>query len=355
MAETQPTVDRVAARSASAAALAAVSLLVLVGAAATAFRLSPAEALGFAFAIQGPRLVLAAAVGAALGASAALSRERGRDPIGRELLLFGASGLGVLGGALALGGIAPALRGGAMSIHLGAALASLGALLGAALGAAALYGAYRLPRAAMPLLGVAYPAAWYAGLYGAAYARGTLDAAERARLAWWAGDLSHASWASAGAVFAAVAALIGVSALARAAAHADRRFALEIALLGVAIGAAGPIAFAGSFGAALAWLVARGSSPGTRLWLAALASASGLALVDAVQRAVLGGYAQALHAVTGFIALPVLYIACVRGKQRAEGRRRPLLTAFESLAVAVTSAFGYYVLYRIALVIHGSA
>jgi iron complex transport system permease protein len=340
MAQTQATVDRAPAGS-TAAALAAVSLLALVAAAATAFRLRPAEALGFAFAIQGPRLVLAVAVGAALGASAALSRERGRDPIGRELLLFGAAALGVLGGALA--------------IHLGAALASLGALLGAALGAAALYGAYRLPRAALPLLGVAYPAAWYAGLYGTAYARGTLDTAERARLAWWAGDLSHASWSSAGAVFAAVAALIGVTALSRAAARTDRRFALEIALLGVAIGAAGPIAFAGSFGAALAWLVVRDGSPGARLWLAALASASGLALVDAVQRAVLGGYAQALHAVTGFVALPLLYIACVRAKQRAEGRRRPLLTAFESLAVAATSALGYYVLHRLALVIHGSA
>ena len=93
----------------------------------------------------------------------------------------------------------------------------------------------------------------------------------------------------------------------------------------------------------------------TRLWLAALAGAAGLALADAVQRIVLGGYALALNTVTGFVALPVLYVACVRTKQRAESRRRPWLTALESLLVLVTSAFGYYVLYRVALVIHGAA
>jgi ABC-type Fe3+-siderophore transport system permease subunit len=303
--------------------------------------LRPAEALGFGFALQGPRLLLAVAVGAALAASAALSRERGREPVGRELLLFGASTFGVLGGALAM--------------RLGAVLASLGSLFGAALGAAALYGLYRLPRAALPLLGVAYPAAWYAGLYGAAYARGTLDTAARARLAWWAGDLSHASWLSAAAISAAVVALICVVAFSSAAARSERRFALEIGLLGVAIGAAGPIAFAGSLGAMLAWFAVGDSSPRARLLLAALASAGGLALADALQRAVLGGYALAINAVTGFVALPVLHVACVRVRQRAEGRRRPLLTAFESLVIAAISVFGYYVLYRIALVIHGSA
>jgi len=336
---TQRTAD--AARGAAAVALAVGSALALGLAAATGFRLRPTEALGFAFAIQGPRLLLAAAVGAALAVSAALSRERGREPIARELLLFGASAFGVLGGALAM--------------RLGAPLASLASLFGAALGAAALYGLYRLPRAALPLLGLAYPAAWYAGLYGAAYARGTLDTAARARLAWWAGDLSHASWLSAAAIFAAVAALICVVAFSSAAARGQHRLALEIALLGVAIGAAGPIAFAGSLGAMLAWFAVDESSPRARLLLAALASAGGLALADALQRAVLGGYALAVNAVTGFVALPVLYIACVRVKQRAEGRRRPLLTALESLAVATISAFGYYVLYRIALVIHGSA
>lgn len=336
----QPAVDGTAARSAAAVALAVGSALALAAAAATGFRLRPADALGFAFAIQGPRLLLAATVGAALAASATLARERGRDPIGRELLLFGASAFGVLGGALAM--------------RLGVALSSLGALFGAALGAGALYGIYRLPRAAMPLLGVAYPAAWYAGLYGVAYARGTIDDAARARLAWWAGDLSHASWLSAGAIFGAVAALIAVLALSPVA-RAERRLALELGLLGVAIGAAGPIAFAGSFGVLLVWLAARDRSPRTRLLLAALASAAGLALVDAIQRAVLGGYAQPLNVVTGFVALPVLFVACVRAKQRAEGRRRPLLTGFESLVVAATGAFGYYVLYRLALVIHGSA
>jgi iron complex transport system permease protein len=338
---TQRTADASSMHGAAAVALAVGSALALGLAAATGFRLRPAEALGFGFAVQGPRLLLAVAVGAALATSAALSRERGSEPVGRELLLFGASAFGVLGGALAL--------------PLGGPLASLASLLGAALGAAVLYGLYRLPRAALPLLGVAYPAAWYAGLYGAAYARGTLDTAARARLMWWAGDLSHASWLSAAAIAAAVAALIGIAVSSSAAARGERRFALEIALLGVAIGAAGPIAFAGSLGAMLAWFAVDASSPRARLLLAALASAGGLALADALQRAVLGGYALAINAVTGFVALPVLYIASVRVKQRAEGRRRSLLIALESLVVAAISAFGYYVVYRLALVIHGSA
>jgi hypothetical protein len=260
----------------------------------------------------------------------------------RELLLFGASAFGALFGTVA-------------ADRLGIELALAGAVPGAALGAGLLHGLYRMPRPALTLLGIGYLGAWYATVYGAGYAKSTLDAAARARLAWWAGDLTHARWLSSGALAVIVVVLIAAASLPALSARAERRLALELTLLGLAVGAAGPIAFAGGFGAVLAERAARAHTARTRLALAALASAGGLALADAVQRALLGGYALALGSITGFAALPFVYVACVRAKQRVGSPKRRWLLALESLLVLATSALGYYALYRVVLVIHGAA
>ena len=108
---------------ARAIGLLGVSVLAISGALVTAFRLRPEDALGFGLAAQGPRVLLAVAVGGALAASASLARERGRDLLERELLLLGASAGGALGGALA------AAAAGFMSPAFGLVGAVLGALL----------------------------------------------------------------------------------------------------------------------------------------------------------------------------------------------------------------------------------
>jgi ABC-type Fe3+-siderophore transport system permease subunit len=311
--------------------VAALAVLALLGAAASAFRLRAGEALGFGLAISGPRLLLTAMVGAALAASAWLGQRRGADLVQRELLLFGVSAGGAFGGAM-------------WSAQLGTASAVIGALAGAALLAAVLQALYRLPRAWLFLFGLVYAVSWYLCVYGTGYARGVLDAG-RARLAFWGGDLSPATWPAACAVAVVVLALITLAAVGGA---VRLQAVLETVLLGLAIGAGGPIAFVGITGAGLATFAARPLVPGRQLALAALAGAGALTLADAVQRKLLGGYALAPTSVTAFAAFPLLYLGLSRAKQRREGRQRPWLSAVEAVVVLAITALGWYVVFRLA-------
>ncbi len=320
---------------------AALAVAALLAAAASAFRLRAAEALGFGLTIAGPRLLLTATVGAGLAASALLARRRGRDLLQRELWLFGASAGGGFGGAL-------------WTARFGPAAAVLGSLLGAALLAAALHGLRRLPRAWLFLFGLAYAGSCYLCVYGSTYARGSLDAA-RARLAWWGGDFSYATWPGACAFAAAVLLLLSVAAASAAAGRAGTRATLDMLLLGLAVGAGGPIAFVGISGAGLATFAAKQLGAGRQLALAALIGAGGLTLADALQRKLLGGYAFAPGSLTSFVAFPFVYFACVRAKQHSEGRSRRWLGAVEAVGVLAIVTLGYLFVAFIAVLIDGFA
>lgn len=258
-----------------------------------------------ALALSGPRLLLAAAAGAAFGLSGALEVTPAQAPV-RELRRFALSCGAAFGAGMVIA-FGP----------VGLAHTPFGLVLGGALGAGlalALVAALTRPhRALVPLLGLLLPGLVAAAVIGAGAAKGELSAL-RAPLQWLLGDVSNATWLGGGCVFAAtsvllVLALQGVPSGAGAGAGATQRQAqLGLGALALAMGAVGPVAFVSLFAPKLARALAGRTSERAHLALCALAGATSLVLLDAVPRALIGGFAFPLNVQTGILAAgPVLW------------------------------------------------
>jgi ABC-type Fe3+-siderophore transport system permease subunit len=307
------------------------SAAVLAAAVLASFRLGFADDLATLWRVNGPRVLFAAAAGAAFSLSGALRLAAGSArPLG-ELELFalasGAAGGGFLlasgrSGAAALAGFAAgALAGGALFLVAARALArparwtNLGAaaLLAAGIGSASLAGSY---------------------------ARARRDAVAPA-IAWLLGDLSGASFASGLALLALVAALLvaslralgaGTRSLPGALDLRSRLGVLGLVAFGVGAGAAGLLPFVGTFAPRAVAALAPLASQRARLAASAVAGGAAVAAIDAVPRLLVGGYDFPFAVPAAMLAVPI-FLGWNRLRLRREvgaaGR------AFEALELAL--------------------
>jgi ABC-type Fe3+-siderophore transport system permease subunit len=304
-----------APRPGALAAVWVASAAVLAGCLLASFRMGFAEDLATLLRVNGPRVLLGAGVGSALALSGALRLAAGAlRPLGElELLALSAGAAG--GGFLLSGAFGPPALGFA-----------LGALLGGGLALGAVRAIDR-PRRSTNLAALALLATFVGvGALTGTYARARSGLVAPAA-AWLLGDLGGASWASALLVLLLSLALLGAAL--RAPAQAGT---LAWLALGLGIGAAGPLAFAGTLvPRAVGWL-APGTSARALLPAAAVAGAATVAAIDAVPRLLVGGYVLPWNVAAGMLAVPIFL-----GWNRARLRREagPASRGFEAAELAL--------------------
>jgi iron complex transport system permease protein len=307
------------------------SALVLVGCVLASFRLDFAGDPELLLRANGARVLLGAAAGAARALGGALrsfrfSGARGR-PLAEIEAVAGATGAAV-GGFSAVSAL-PALGGG------GAVLAfAAGALLGAALG----WGAARmLDRGSRwsnlgvaLLLGAVVAGAAVAGSYSGA----RRDFVQPV-VAWLLGDLGRATPLAAGLLAAALVAGAGYALVRVGTGDARRLRGLSLVSTGAAVGAAGPLAFVGSFVPRTVGALAPAASPRAALAASVAAGAAAVAAIDAAPRLLVGGYALPFNVAATMLAVPVV-LSWNRARLRASGG--PGAAALEALELAGIAA-----------------
>lgn len=313
------------------AALWAASATVLAASALAAFRMGFAEDVPTLVHINGPRVLLGAAAGAAFALAGAI-----RLQLGREGALRGLAILAISAGAAA-GGFAGAELVGEGALAVPAF--GLGALAGVALGLDAARLVDRPARwtnlAAAGLLAAGIGLAALAG----SYARARVDFVAPV-VAWLLGDLSGATLAS-GLVLLTVAAAMVVAAL-RSGGDEGRLGTLALLAFGLGIGVAGLVAFVGSMVPRTVRALARDASPGALLATSAVAGAATVAAIDAVPRLLVGGYDFPFNVPAGIVAIP-FFLAWNRARLRREaGPAHPAFEALElTLIAGMTLAAAY--------------
>lgn len=291
------------------------------------FRLDFAGDLPLLLRANGARWLLAAGAGAALAVSGSIRLSLGRvHPLGElRILAFSAGAAG----------------GGFLAVELLPGAPAWGVFLpGAAGGAALLLAALRTlerPRrftnlGAAALLGVSIAVAAVAGTYARAREDGI-----SALVAWLLGDVSSASVSGAALVLAAALAL-GVLAV-RALGGSDRGRATSLAWLGLGlgVGAAGPLAFVGTFVPRAVRALVPVASPGAQAAAAAAAGAATVAAIAAVPRALVGGYTLPFNVGAGMLAIPVFLLWNRRRLRHEVGRARRALEIAELVGIAAGS------------------
>jgi ABC-type Fe3+-siderophore transport system permease subunit len=323
-----------AARRPAAPALAAVwlaSASVIALALLSSFRLPAASQPGDLVALNAPRVLFGAGVGALASLAGALRLRTGLERPLQELLLFagtvgaaagGFAGTGLVSGAPLLGFTLGAALGGAVGLVLARALErparwtnfGVALLLTLGIGLAAVAGSYA--RAGDPRV---------AGI-----------------VTWLLGNLSGASVASGAVLLAAAIALgaaatRGLGAEGQPVAANDGRAVSLVATIAwaLSVGAAGPLAFVGSLAPRTVGALAQGASAAAFVATSAAAGAATVVAVDAVTRLLIGGYDFPWNVPAGMLALPIFL-----GWNRARLRREvgPRRAAFEVLELAVIAA-----------------
>jgi iron complex transport system permease protein len=297
------------------------SAAVLAACALASFRLGFGDDVGTALLANGPRVLLGAGVGAALALCGTLRLAAG---VGRpldELRILAVSTGGAGGGYLLAAG-----RTGTAALALFAAGALGGVLL-----LVALVRRLERPQRWTNLV----VAAAVAGMAGIAALVGTYARARRdlvaAAVSWLLGDLNGASMGSGLALVGLAAALV-LAASSAGNASRSRQDALALLSFGLGVGAAGPLAFAGTLAPRTVRWLARGASERALLPACAIAGAATVAAVDAVPRLLVGGYDFPWNVPAAMLAVPIF-----GGWNRARLRREagPANLAFEILEVAL--------------------
>ena len=312
------------------------SLLVVALALITSFRLGVAEDLPTLWKVNGGRVALGVAAGAAYAVWAGLRLDVARPLGDLQVMAAGAAAAG--GGFLIIRFLAP---GAELPVFLALAVG---------LGAAAWWLVGRLDRprrwtnlVVAVALGVALGLAAVAGGFG----RERPDLAPL--MSWMLGDLSRADGTLAFVLVAAAAVLV-VGASTAATAGARDRWGLLA--LGLALGATGPLPFAGVFAARAVARLAPRATERARLLATAGAGAAVVVAVDAVPRLMVGGYAFPFAIAAGVLAIVVL-LPWNRARLRRAAGPAPLWLAIAEWAlIAVMVWFSYYHAYLLMRVIH---
>lgn len=307
------------------AILLATSALVAVACLLLSFRVSPFPgstpghgALGLAVRANAARWLLAGAVGAALAVAGALTPPGARARR-RAAALFGVSAGAASGVALATvlwGGVAgPALAGIASGAGFGLLLAR----------------AHGLGRA------VLLPLLWLGAVVAAGVGSAARDGFGGIAL-WLLGDVSGARLG--GGLVAAVLVLGGTLALSHReegdpSGDGGARIP-SLLLFGLALGAAGPVAFVAWAARGIARATLGASASARDLLLAGAAvGATLLVAADALPRLAVGAYAMPLNVAIGVVGIPAVLVAGrARGDARPPGARGRVLVWTEALAIA---------------------
>jgi ABC-type Fe3+-siderophore transport system permease subunit len=291
--------------------------------------------------VNGPRVLFGAAVGTALALAGALRLVQGRERRLRELESLAFS-VGAAGGGFSA----------ALGCEGAVALAAFA--LGAFAGGALLLGLARALDRPKRWVNLA-AAALLSTLIGVAALTGTYARARRdgvaACVAWLLGDLTGASFASGTALLALAAALLGFALHALRAGARTRLATLSLLAFGIGVGAAGPLAFVGSFAPRCVRALARGASPRALVPACAAAGAATVVAIDAVQRLLVGGYAFPFNVPAALLAIPI-FLAWNRERLRElAGPASRLFESFEVALIAGLTLAGAGLVYTLARVI----
>jgi len=293
---------------------------------------------------NGARVLLAAGAGVALALSGALRLASGRvRPLG-ELELLGLSAGAAGGGFFA----AEQLSG----LPAGPVFA-----IGAALGAGLLLTAARTldrPRrwtnlGVAALLGGCIAVAALAG----SYARAREDAIAPA-VGWLLGDFAWAGLPGAAVVAGLAGVLVLLARRALTGGDANRADALGLIGLGLGIGAAGPLAFVGTFAPRAVRALAPSASPAAVATTGAMAGAAGVAAIDAVPRLLVGGYTLPFNVAAGMLAVPIFLLWNRARLRREAGVLHPLLEAAELLGIGVLTLVAAGLVYFLTAVVRSA-
>jgi len=302
------------------------STAVIAACAFSAFRVGFAEDAALLLSVNGPRLALAGAAGAALALAGALRQVVGGERPLRELGMLGISSGAAGGGFLLAAG---------RSGTAGLASFVAGAVLGATLFWALTRVLERPQRWTNLGVAAALAAMGTVAALAGTYARARTDAVAPA-VAWLLGDLSHGSFAAGALVLFATLALLVLASRALSHDHTDPRrvTALSLLALGLGIGAAGPLAFVGSLVPRAVRGLAPTASARAFATTSVAAGAATVAAIDHVPRLLVGGYALPFNVAATMLAVPI-FLAWNRQRLRREaGPLHPLLEAGEILLIA---------------------
>jgi iron complex transport system permease protein len=307
------------------------SALVLTAALLASFRIAFASDVQTLLAANGARVLFGATMGAALALSGTLRLAAGGARPWQDFEMFALSAGAAGGGFLFTRGRSEAAA---------LLLFPVGAIAGGLLFYRV---AHRLDRPRRwTNLGVAAALAAMTGVAALAgsYARERLDFVAPVT-AWMLGDLNGASIVSA-LVVLALTLLLGVAAMRVAAVEDSPSTALVLAYLafGLAVGAAGPLAFVSLMVPLAVQALARGSSRRAQLVASAAAGAATVVAVDAVPRLLVGGYDFPWNVPAGMLAIPGFLVWNRMRLRREAGRAGRLFEAFELLLIAGLTAGG---------------
>lgn len=299
------------------AAVIAASVVVIGVALLAAFRVAFAADVPTLSSVNGPRIAVGTASGALLATAGLLRQARGAERPLRELEWLAAS-VGAAAGGFWLAERwtgAPAL----LAFAIGA--------LPVACVASGITRSLDRPRRAtnfgvLAVLALAILGAALAGTY----ARARRDAVAGV-VTWLLGDLGGASFAS-GAALAGIAGVVLIAAL-RSGPGARER--IEWIALGVGVGAAGPLAFAGGMVPRAVRTLTAGATESSQLVATAAAGAATVVAIDAVPRLLLGGYDFPFNVPAALLAIPI-YLGWNRARLRRTAGPAPVW--FEVLEVA---------------------
>ncbi len=273
-----------------------------------------------AWIVQGPRVLLALAAGAALGLAGSLRIARtAAHP------LFEMRVLAVSTGAATAGWVSTLL----VPTDAGPLVCLIAAPLGALGLDRIVVGLDRPHRWTNVVLALVL--AWCAGLVAVTgtYVRERSDLVASI-VAWLLGGMGHATMAGASILLVAASLLVALGCRAQA---ADRpKPWLEPVALALAFGAVGPLAFVGTFvPRSVRWLASGRSEPHLRL-TAALCTGASVAAIDAVPRYLVGGYDFPWNLPAAMLALPIFL---GWNRQRLRRIAAPASWAFEVFEVLV--------------------
>jgi ABC-type Fe3+-siderophore transport system permease subunit len=295
------------------------SVIVLVLCTLTSFRLGFAEDLRTALLVNGPRVLFGAGVGALLALAGCVRLAAHLERPLRELEILALS-TGAAGGGFVLA----QGRGGLAAL----VLFSLGAVIGATLLLALVRGLDRPRRWTNIALALALAAMAAIGALVGTYVRERRDPISPA-VTWLLGDLGGASFAS-GLILCAVV-LVLVSRRGLSASTGMPPSSIAWIAQGVAIGAAGPLAFVGALAPRTVRWLAQGASERALLPASAVAGAATVVAIDSVPRLLLGGYDFPWNVPAAMLAIPI-FLGWNRMRLRREaGASSLVFEIFEAL------------------------
>jgi hypothetical protein len=133
-----------------------------------------------------------------------------------------------------------------------------------------------------------------------------------------------------------------------------RADALGLVGLGLGIGAAGPLAFVGTFAPRAVRALAHSASPAALATAGAAAGAAGVAAIDAVPRLLVGGYTLPFNVAAGMLAVPIFLVWNRLRLRREAGALHPILEAAELVGIAALTLVATGLVYVLTVVVRSA-